>query len=176
MISDFICAENSKDKHDPIEAFSYLLNKLAELFSEVEFTKLKRSCLLEITDYPEDFVHDVRAAKDLDEILLTIFKPVYCNWLNIRLLKQIVRQTNINEAKGLIQAFEECFYAKKVTDMMPYFKSDYFNPKHVQLVQIYINKNANQLVVKDVIKYYQNLEVDMDAPVGILSPVGCSIS
>jgi len=127
-------------------------------------------------EYPEDFVHNVRAAKDLDDILLTIFKPVYCNWLNIRLLKRIVRQTNINEAKCLIQAFEECFYAKKVTDMMPYFKSDYFNPKHIRLVRIYINKNAGLLVVEDVIKYCQTLEGDMDAPVGIFSPVSCTIS
>jgi len=169
-------AEKFEDENDAIEAFSYLLNKLAELFGEIEFAKLKRSCLLGSTDYPEDFVHNVRAAKDLDDILLTICNPVYCNWLNIRLLKRIVRQTNINEAKRLIQAFEECMYAKKVTDMMPYFKSDYFDPKHVRSVRIYINKNANLLFVKDVVKYCQNLEGDMDVPEGIFSAFGCTIS
>jgi len=160
MISDHPSSytEMFRGTNDPIKAFYSLLSKLAELFSEVGFTKFKRSCLLASVDYPQDLVHDVRAAKDLDDILLTLSKPMYCNWLNTRLLKRIVSQTNINEAKCLIQDFEENFYAKKVTEVAPYLNPINFKPEHLNLVQIFLSKNAELLVVQDVVNYCRSLE------------------
>ena len=138
-----------------------MLNKLAALFDEMEFNELKRICILRGTDCPEDFREQIQEAKTLDDILKILEKPNYCNWLNIRLLRRIVRLAEIPEAQSLLDAYEEVLYSKKVSEVQPYFKSIYFDPKHYSVVKAKINKHAKLLLVSDVIKFCQLLESDI---------------
>ena len=138
----------------------YLFNKLAAFFDEVEFKKLKRICTLQGGDCPHDFRKQMQAAETLDDILDTLEKPNYCNWLNIRLLKRIVKLTEIPEAQCLLDAYEKCLYSKKVSEVRPYFKSIYFDPKYFSEVKAKVNKHADNLFVSDVIEFCQTLESD----------------
>ena len=153
--------ERFKDDSDAVGAFAYLLNKLATLFDEMEFNELKRICILRGTDCPEDFREQIRQAETLDDILEILERPNYCNWLNIRLLRRIVKLTEIPEAKILLDAYEKVLYSKKVSEVQPYFKSIYFNPKHYSVVKAKINKHAELLIVSDVVKFCQMLESDI---------------
>ena len=101
--------------NDAVGAYTYLFNKLAALFDEVEFKKFKRICALRGAlrgaDCPQDFRKQMQGAETLDDILDILEKPNYCNWLNIRLLKRIVRLTEIPEAQSLVDAYEKCLYS-----------------------------------------------------------------
>ena len=149
---------------DAVGAFVYLFNKLAAIFDEVEFKKFRRICTLRGADCPQDFRKQMQAAETLDDILDTLEKPNYCNWLNIRLLKRIVKLIEIPEAQSLLDAYEKCLYSKKVSEVRPYFKSIYFDPKYFTVVKAKVNKHADDLFVSDVIQFCETLESDFSFP------------
>ena len=135
-----------------------MFNKLQILFNEVEFTQFKNACIQRGTLLPSDFKQQIKAAVQLDDILDVLTDPRYCNWLNIRLLKRIVKTVNIPEAKLLIQAYEKTVYSRKVSDVKIHFHSDYFYPSHVSLVEAKILRSFESLTVGDIIKYCQEME------------------
>ena len=144
-----------------MDAFTYLFHKLAILFGEVNFTRLKNACVLRGTELPQEFKQQMKAAQELDDLLDVLDNPMYCNWLNIRLLKRIARNMDISEAEQLIQAYEQCIYSRKVSDVVGCFKSIYFDPDHVALVKAKINQNIEILTVERIVKYCKFLESDM---------------
>ena len=77
------------------------------------------------------------------------------------MLRRIVKLTEIPEAKNLLDAYEKVLYSKKVSEVQPYFKSIYFDPKHYSVVKAKINRHAELLVVSDVVKFCQMLESDI---------------
>ena len=143
------------------------------MFDEVEFKKFKQICALRGADCPQDFRKQMQEARTLDDILEILEKPNYCNWLNIRLLKRIVRLTEIPEAQRLLDAYEKCLYSKKVSEVRPYFRSIYFDPKHLSKVEAKINKHAEMLVVSDVIRFCEMLESDLKFPEGSVIATDC---
>ena len=150
-----------------------MFNKLAALFDEVEFNKLKQKCILRGADCPQDFRKQMQEAETLNDILDILEKPNYCNWLNICLLKRIVRLTEIPEAQSLLDAYEKCLYSKKVSEVRPYFKSKYFDPKHFSKVEAKVNKHAEVLIVSDVIRFCEMLESDLKFPEGSVIATDC---
>ena len=152
--------ETFKDD-DVSHAFAYLFNKLAILFSKVDFRQLRRACIQRCTLLPNEFRQEIREANDLDALLDALDNPLYCNWLNIRLLKRIVKTIDIPEAQQLIQTYENYVYSRKVSDVEKHFDSKYFNKSHVSLVTAKINANFESLLVADIIRYHQELESDL---------------
>ena len=136
------------------------------LFDEVKFTQLKNACIQRGTLLPSEFRQQIRAADNLDDLLDALDNPMYCNWLNIRLLKRIVKTINIPEAKHLIQAYEECVYSRKVSEVMTYLSPRYFNPSHVSLVNTKILRSSANLKVADILKYCERLESNMGVYAG----------
>ena len=150
-----------------------MFDKLGGLFGEVNFMKLKNACIQRGTLLPSDFKQQIKAAIQLDDLLDALDNPLYCNWLNIRLLKRIVKAINVPEARHLIQVYEECVYSRKVSDVKPYFCSDYFKQSHVALVKTKINVLFKNLTVADIIKYCQELENDMGVCNGSVTATEC---
>ena len=158
---------------DVVAAFAYLFNKLADLFGEVNFMKLKSACIQRGTLLPSEFKERIKAAVQLDDLLDVLDNPVYCNWLNTRLLKRIVKSVDIPEAKHLIQAYENCVYSRKVSDVMMYFNSRCFNPSHVSLVNVKIVRSFKSLTVADIIRFCEKLESDMGLYAGSVTATEC---
>ena len=146
---------------DVVGAFAYLFYKLRILFGEVNFTQLKSACIQRGTLLPSEFKQQVKAAVELDDLLDALDNPMYCNWLNIRVLKRIVKTIDIQEAKHLIEIYEKCVYSRKVSDVEMYFHSDYFKQSHVSLVNAKIVKSFESLTVGDIIKFCEKLESNM---------------
>ena len=165
--------ERFKLDNDAVGAYTYLFNKLAALFDKMEFKKFKRICTLRGADCPQDFRKQMQGAETLDDILDILEKPNYCNWLNIRLLKRIVRLTEISEAQSLLDAYEECLYSKKVSEVRQYFRRIYFDPKYFSKIEAKINKHGEMLVVSDVIRFCEMLESDLKFPEGSIVAVDC---
>ena len=116
----------------------------------------------------------MQATSGLDDILEILAEPSYCNWLNIRLLRRIIKLTEISEAQCLIDAYEKCIYSRKVSDVKPYFKSIYFNQDQFSKVEAKINRNAEKITVLEVIKFTQELESDLKLPEGSFITTGCN--
>ena len=180
MITDHIHTVGHPDVYtekfeddDVVAAFAYLFNKLADLFGEVNFMKLKSACIQRGTLLPSEFKERIKAAVQLDDLLDVLDNPVYCNWLNTRLLKRIVKNVDIPEAKNLIQAYENCVYSRKVSDVMMYFNSRCFNPSHVSLVNAKIVTSFKSLTVADIIRFCEKLESDMGLYAGSVTATEC---
>jgi len=161
------------ENDDAIAAFAYLFNKLGILFGEVDFALLKRACMQRGTLLPSEFKRQIKAAVELDDLLDVLDNPMYCNWLNIRLLKRIVIIIDIPEAKHLLEAYEKCIYPRKVLTVKEYFHSSCFNPNHVTFVEAKINRSIENLTVGEIVEYCQQLESDMGVYSGSVTTTEC---
>ena len=130
-------------------------------------------CALRGANYPQDFRKQMQGAETLDDILDILEKPNYCNWLNIRLLKRIVKSTDIPEAQSLVDAYEKCLHSKKVSEVRQYFRRIYFDPQYFSQIQAKINKHGEMLVVSDLIKLCEMLESDLKFPEGSVIAINC---
>ena len=135
--------------------------------------KLKNACLQRGTQLSSEFKQQIKAAVQLDDLLDALDNPMYCNWLNIRLLKRIVKKINIPKAKDLIQAYEECVYSRNISEVMKYFKQSCFDPSHVSLVNAKIVRSFANLRVADIIKYCETLECNMGVYAGSATATEC---
>ena len=151
----------------------YLLTKLEELFSKVDFKKLRNACIQRGSQLPTEFKQQVKKAVAVDDLLDVLdSNRLYCNWLNIRILKRIVKMIDIQEAKYLIQCYEKCVYSKKVSDVATYFRSEYFKESHVSLVNTKIVESTENLTVADIVKYCEKLECNMGLYAGSVTATG----
>ena len=135
--------------------------------------QLKNACIQRGTLLPNEFKQQIKAAVEVDDLLDVLDNPLYCNWLNIRVLKRIVKAINIQEAIHLIQAYEKCVYSRKVSDVKTYFHPNYFNPSHVSSVKAKILRSLKNLTVADIIQYCQELENDMGVWPGSVTATQC---
>ena len=150
-----------------------MLTKLGELFSKVDFKKLKNACIQRGSQLPTEFKQQVKDAVVVDDLLDVLDRNhLYCNWLNIRILKRIVKVINIREAKHLIQCYEKHVYSKKVSDVETHFHSDYFKESHVSLVNAKIVESTENLTVADIVKYCEKLECNMGLYAGSITATG----
>ena len=164
------CIREFED-NDVVGAFVYLLAKLRTLFSEVDFTQLKNAFLQRGASPPKEFKQQVREAMQLDDLLEVLDDPMYCNWLNIRLLKRIVKAIDIPQAKKLIQAYESSVHSRKVSDVMKYFDSKCFKSSHVSKVDAKIVSSFESLKVADIVTYCETLESNMGVYAGSVTAI-----
>ena len=150
-----------------------MFDKLRTLFGKVNFIRLKNACIQRGSLLPNEFKQQVKAAVELDDLLDALDNPLYCNWLNIRLLKRIVKIIDIKEAKCLIQAYEQCIYSRKISEINTYLHSDYFKQSHVSLVNAKINRSVENLTVDDIVKYCERLESNMGMCAGSVTATEC---
>ena len=151
-----------------------MLTKLGELFGKVDFDKLKNAFIQRGSQLPTEFKQQVKEADTVDDLLDVLdSNQLYCNWLNIRILKRIVKVINIQEAKYLIQCYEKCVYSKKISDVKTHFHSNYFKQSHVSLVNAKIVEPIQNLTVADIIKYCEKLECNMGLYAGSVTATAC---
>ena len=143
------------------------------MFGKVDFSKLKDAFIQRGTLIPSEFKRQIMAAVKLDDLLNVLDNPMYCNWLNIRVLKRIIKIIDIQEAKHLIQAYEKSVYSRKYSDVEAYFRSDYFKEAHVSLVNAKILASFESLIVADVVKFCERLESDMGVHAGSVTATKC---
>ena len=151
-----------------VGAFTYLFRKLVIIFSKVDFTELKSVCMLRGAPLPLKFKQKIKAAKELDDILDVLDNPMYCNWLNVRLLKRIAKNIDNQQAVKLIEVYEKNVYSRKVSGVKKYF-SICFDEKAMTSIEVEINKSHEDLTVKQIIDYSEELENSLDIYTGAAS-------
>ena len=161
-------------KDDAVIAFAYIFNNVMSLLDTIKFSKLKQICTLKIAEFPDNFTEQMQEVEKIDKFLEVLSNPLYCSWINTRLLRRIVLMADIPEAVKWIDIYEKWLHPKKVSDVMQYFQAIHFNPKHTEMVKTKINANPKTLTVSQVVKYCQILESNMCIPEGSAAIIDCN--
>ena len=140
-----------------------MLHRLDVLWSNVEFSKLKNVCKRD-RRLSEELRNKLEFATTFEEILDLLSKSPFCNWLEIRILKCMANVANIPEAINMLNIFEECVYCRKCSQVKRYFVKQYINPDHFTLVIAKLNKNVENIIVRDLIEHCHELESILKLP------------
>ena len=153
-------------------AFSYLLIQIGALFEKIDFTRLRRFCMLRGFSTPPDFQQKIKSAEELDDILDVFDNTVYGNWLNVRLLKRIVENIDDQQAEEAIKFYEECVYSRKASDVKQYLSAlKGCDERILSKIETKINENHEDLTVRQIIDWCGGLEVIMN-----IFPGGVSVT
>ena len=157
---------------DDVEtSFVYMLSRLEELWSDVEFTKLKNTCKRD-RRLSDELRCNLHSTTNLEEIFDLLSDSQFCSWLEIRVLKCMAKVANVPEATSMLSIFEECVHSRKCSEVGTYFKERYINPDHLTLVVAKLNKNAEDIIVRDLIKYCHKQESLLRLPSESITLVG----
>ena len=171
--TDIVDIDRLKDEN-VVEAFTYLFSKLEDLFATVNFSKLRSVCMLRGAPLPREFKEQIKAAEKLSDILDVLDNPLYCNWLNVRLLRSISKNIENKTAVKLVQMYEEIVYSRKVSDVKQYF-SICFDQKTVSVIEVKINKIHEDLTIKQIFDCCKELERAMDIYAGAASVIDSNL-
>lgn len=160
-------------KDDAVIAFAYIFKKIMSLLNNINFSELKEICTLKFA-FPDNFTEQMQKVEKIDKFLEVLRNPLYCSWINTRLLRRIVLMADIPEGVKMMDVYEEWLYPKKISDVIYYFRMNCFNPEHTEMVKAKINANPKTLTVSQVIKYCQILESNMCIPEGSAALIDCN--
>ena len=161
-------------KDDAVGAFAYIFNNIISLLDTIKFSKLKQICTLKVAEYPDKFTEQMQKVEKIDNFSEVLSNPLYCSWINTRLLRRIVSMANIPEAVKWIDIYEKWLHPKKVSDVIHCFRTIHFNPEHTEMVKAKINENPKTLTISQVVKYCQILESNMCIPKGSAALIDCN--
>ena len=156
---------------DDVESsFVYMLSRLEEIWSDVEFSKLKNSCKRD-RRLSDELRNDLQFTTNLEEIFDLLSNSQFCTWLEIRILKCMAKVADVPEATSMLSIFEECVHSRKCSEVGTYFRAKYINPDHLTLVVTKLNKNPEDMIVRDLIKYCYKQESLLRLPPESVIPV-----
>lgn len=160
IYSQMLSSRSYKEKFSEIDveaSFKYLLSKLEALWSEVDFSELRKICTRD-SRLSNELRSNLEKASDLEKTLDLLAISPFCSWLELRILKHMAKVADVPEATHIIKVFEECIHNRKCSEVKNYFIKEYINPDHLTLVKAKLNKNACSLTVSDLIEYCHELE------------------
>lgn len=168
------CIRKLKDENDVARAFSCLSIILEKLFDGTNFKQIYTKVITG-AGYPPDFVKQMKVVENFSDILCVSSDPytLYCNWLNIRLLKKLVEASKISEAQRLVEEYEGYLHSKTVVEVRIYFQSIQYHSLNIHKVALKVNR-SDMLSVYDVTKYSEILESDLNFPEGSITIVDCN--
>ena len=156
--------EERFSEDDVEDAFMYLINILEALWSESDFTQLQKVWKRDIR-LPNELKSSLKDTVNLEQAFDLLTNSPFCNWLELQILERMARVADIPQATDIINVFEKCVHKRKCAEVKKkYFKMKYINPDHFAEVKAKLNKNAEHLVVADLIEYCQELESVLEIP------------
>ena len=159
---------------DDVEtSFVYMLSRLEELWSDVEFSKLKNTCKRD-GRLSDELRSNLQSTTNLEQIFDLLSNSQFCTWLEIRILKCMAKVAGVPEATSMLRIFEECVHSRKCSEVEMHFKKKYINPDHLTLMVAKLNKNAENVIVSDLIKYCYKQESILRLPPESITLVGSS--
>ena len=153
-----------KFSNDDVEnSFLYMITKLEALWCDVELSNFKKICGRDLR-LPNELRHNLQSTTELERMFDLLLNSPFCNWLEIRILKCMAKVADVPEATQMLNIFEECVHSRKCSEVLKYFRTSYINPDHLTAVVAKLNKNAEHLIVAELIKYCYELESILQLP------------
>ena len=161
---------------DIASSFVFLLNKLNELWINVNLSKLRDACIRDQRLSPELKKH-LESADTVNTIINLLAKTPFCTWLEVRTLRSMADVAGVPKAIEIIDTFKSCVYSRKCSDLevRKYLEPKYMNIKteHLTLVKSKVNMDAEHIKVSQLIEFCHNLESILPQPVLVGSEAGC---
>ena len=129
----------------------------------MKFNNLRRACIQEIhtlgSTLPKSLVHKIQPTRSLDELLDVLVPSPYWNWFDTRLLQALVSASGSPEAEEWLENFKKTFYAKKVTEVIPYISIKPFK-ESINIVEKF-DKDPKDLSISELLEHKYKLEYEM---------------
>ena len=157
-----------------------MTSEIESILEVHKFSKLRRACIQRInslgSNLPQHLVPKIQHTDELDDMLDVLAQSPYWNWFDTRLLQALVSASGSPEAEQWLESFKATFYAKKVTEVIPYINIKPFN-ESIDIVEKY-NKNPKDLTISELLEHKYKLEyevLDIDEGELVLSRIktGC---
>ena len=149
---------------DVEDSFVYMLRKLEELWSNVEFSILKDACIRD-KRLSKELKKNLKSAETLREMLNILSDTPFCSWLEIRILNSMANIADVPEAIHMIKIFKTCVYRRKCSEVIENLRPCVFiNSDHLTEVEAKFNKHADLLDVAKLIEYCHKLDSILQLP------------
>ena len=163
-------------------AYNKMTSNIAVILEtkNVNFNILRRACIQEIhtlgSTIPNSLMHKIQPTKSLNELLDVLALSPYWNWFDTRLLQALVSASGSPEAEEWLENFKATFYAKKVTEVIPYVTIKPFK-ESTKIVEKF-DKDPKDLTISELLEHKYKLEyevLDIDEGELVLSCIktGC---
>ena len=163
-------------------AYNKMTSNIAVILEtkSVNFKVLRRACIQEIhslgSTLPKSLVDKIKPTTSLDEMLDVLAQSPYWNWFDTRLLQALVSASGSPEAEEWLESFKATFYAKKVTEVIPYVSIKPFK-KSIDITEKF-DKEPKDLTISELLEHKYKLEyevLDIDEGELVLSCIktGC---
>ena len=145
-----------------------------------KFPQLRRACIARInslgSNLPQSLVPKIQKTVTLDEMLDVFSGSPYWNWFDTRLLQALVSASGSPEAEEWLENFKAIFYAKKVTEVIPYIRIKPFK-ESIDITEKF-DKDPKNLTISELLEHKYKLEyeiLDIDEGELVLSCIktGC---
>jgi len=140
------------------DMFTTLVCTLRSILSEDKFQLV---CLGFITikkKLPKSFFDEICATKNFDELFRVVVDSPYCNWMNIRLLKQIALASLQVNARKLIEQYINAVFSKKLKDVIEHISEIQVTEGYYTKAKEKWKKEFEDVTLKDVFKEWDKLE------------------
>ena len=157
-----------------------MTSKIESLLELEKFPKLHRACVQRISslgsNLPRSLIPKIQHTVTLDDMLDVLAPSPYWNWFDTRLLQALVSASGSPEAEQWLESFKATFYARKVTEVIPYISIKPFN-ESINIVEKF-DKNPEDLTISELLEHKYKLEyevLDIDEGELVLSCIktGC---
>ena len=151
---------------DVNDMFVALVSELRSLLGEEKLPSVRRACIINdkqlSNKLPEEFVQEVTAATNLDDLFDTISASDYCNWMNIRLLEKMAAASRQHNTFQLIRKYKEAISSLKIKDVLNHFPAVKISDEYYSKVKAKWSKELDELTVSDIIGHWRRLEFIFD--------------
>ena len=161
-------------------AFTRMTSEIESILEFQKFPKLRRACVQRISslgsNLPQSLIPKIQRTVTLDDMLDVLAPSPYWNWFDTRLLQALVSASGSPEAEQWLESFKTTFYAKKVTEVIPYISIKPFK-ESISIVDKF-DKNPKDLTISELLEHKYKLEyevLDIDEGELVLSCIktGC---
>ena len=161
-------------------AFTRMTSEIESILEVQRFPKLRRACVQRInslgSNLPRSLVTKIKDTATLDDMLDLFSESPYWNWFDTRLLQALVSVSGSPEAEEWLENFKAVFYAKKVTEVIPYVSIKPFK-ESIDIVEKF-DKDPKDLTISELLEHKYKLEyevLDIDEGELVLSCIktGC---
>ena len=161
-------------------AFTRMTSQIETILELQKFPKLRRACIQRISslgsNLPHSLIPKLQHTTTLDDMLDVLAPSPYWNWFDTRLLQALVSASGSPEAEEWLESFKATFYAKKVTEVIPYVSIKPFK-ESVRIVEKF-DKDPKDLTISELLEHKYKLEhevLDIDETELVLSCIktGC---
>ena len=157
-----------------------MTSEIESILELQKFPKLRRACVQRInslgSNLPRSLIPKIQHTATLDDMLDILAPSPYWNWFDTRLLQALVSASGSPEAEEWLEIFKKTFYAKKVTEVIPYISIKPFK-ESVNIVEKF-DKDPKDLSISELLEHKYKLEyevLDIDEGELVLSCIrtGC---